>query len=92
MVTADRVHKELNFFVVLHADLSPGGCITQITLLIWGMEFLPGSLSDVCATRELLEEAGMAVPPCGSVALSSFVSLGVEQPFSELGACFAFHS
>lgn len=82
MVTSDRVHKELSFPVVLHADLSPGGCITQITLLIWGMEFLPSLLSDVCATRELRGEAGMALPPRGFVALSGFVWLRVEQPFS----------
>lgn len=46
------------------------------------MEPLPSSVSGVCATRELLEEAGVAVPPRGFVALSGFVSLGVKQPFS----------
>lgn len=70
------------FIVVFHADLSPGGYIIQITLLIWGMEFLPSPLSDVCPTRELLEEAGVAMLPGGFVALSGFVLLGVEQPFS----------
>lgn len=46
------------------------------------MEFLPSSPSDVCPTREVPAEAGVAVPPRGFVALSGFVSLGVERPFS----------
>jgi len=78
VVKADTIHKELNFCCCFPCRSLPGGCITQIT---GGLEFLPSSLSGVCRTRELLEEAGLAVPPHGFVALSGFVSLKVKQPF-----------
>lgn len=75
----DRVCKEMNYFCFPCKSLPGGLRYPDITLLIWGMEFLPSSLSDACPTRELWEEGGVAVPPRAFVALPGDVSLRAEQ-------------